>query len=61
MGGLVLRNFGFLPFCFFGFLVEQHLTAKRWEGSGTAPDSKEMGKGDGVREGGYHIYIYISS
>ena len=40
LGRLVLRFF----FLVFGFLVEQHLTAKRWEGFGTALDSKEMGR-----------------
>ena len=69
---LVLRSFGFLvgktssqKFWFFGvfvfgFLVEQHLTAKRWEGFGTAPDSKEMGREMGYGRGRVpYTYIYI--
>ena len=64
---LVFLFFGafgvFVFFCvfgvfFFGFLVEQHLTAKRWEGFGTAPDSKEMGREMGYGRGGVP-YIYM--
>ena len=50
-------------FWFFGFLVEQHLTAKRWEGFGTAPEAKRWegrrGTGGGVLYIYICIYIYI--
>ena len=42
-----------------GKVLGQHLTAKKWEGFGTAPDSKEMGTEMGYGRGVGTIYIYI--
>ena len=39
--------------------MEQHLTAQRWEGFGTAPDSKEMGREMGYGRGGYQTYVFV--
>ena len=44
---------------FFFFFFWFYLTAKGWEGFGTAPDGKEMGRKMGYGWGVPYMYIYI--